>query len=296
MICTTQPWSLGQLSIPEVRELSTVNRLVDVLFLELLLDQDWREQLQRGDFHVPPPFNRNPRFPVIAFDNEDVPHLGVVGEVVYSVVAQVVPTPCNRYVERYGFGPCGTWAISTEVMDYVGDCLRTGKGVVIHQRWRGVHPVGIGGGFCRFMIGGGLSLYIVEEIGLLPPKVEVGGERLNRYAAVLGYEVPSSSRGPPVCHLVLREYLADPPLFGVPAILAEALEYSYWIPPPPLFRAVGSRWEGSGYRHAMLVVGLSGRERREGGSINAGRVRRGWSYRELQGLHIGCALGLTIAG
>ena len=112
-----------------------VRYLVDVLFLEYVLDQDWQERLQQGNYHVPPPFNHSPQFPVIAFDNEDVPHLSVVGEVIYSVVAQIIPTPCNRYVERYGFGPCRTWATAAEVLHYVGGCLTPEKGVVVHPQW-----------------------------------------------------------------------------------------------------------------------------------------------------------------
>ena len=269
--------------------------LAEVL-LEYLLDRDLGEQLRRGtDYIPPPPYDRSSWFPVVAFDSGDMPHLGVFGEVVDPAVVQIVPTPCNRYAGFYGFGPCGTWVTVTEVSRHVGLWIGLGQEVQVHRRWRGVRAVGCGSGFRRFLIGGGISLYIVRELGPLPRKMKVQGETLERYAAVLGYQVPGFSRGPPVCHLVPREFLEDPPLPGLPETV-DVTERLHWTPPPPLFRAVDVYWPGSGYRYAVVVVGLSGQERLEGGRIVSGLVIRGLSYSVLNGFRVIPALKLPVSG
>ena len=251
-----------------------------------MLDRAWRSRLPQGSVCDPPPFDLSPGFPCLAFGDEDVPYLGEPGEAINAVdavVAHIVPTPDNRYASAYGFGFWGPQESPAEVQQVLETWIGDGKEVVVHQAQDGVKVVGCGSGFSRFLVGWGISIFIIREVRPVPNGMKVKGTTLNGSVAVLRCRVTCSAGSVPVYHLLPKEYLADPPLPGLPANVS-AEDFERLVPPPPPFRVGTTFWPGSKYHHAIVIVGLSMQERREGGKITpCGTVKRGRTYAVLNG-------------
>lgn len=240
--------------------------------------------MHEGEFSCPPPFDLSPTFPIVRFDADDVPHLDGPDEEVRSVVAQIVPTACNRYARRFGFAVDWGWKsfaeVKREFYKWVGD---RGE-VAVHHRRPGTRVVGSGSGMPRFLVRGRSAIFVAQEMGPFPEDIEVDGFLLKGYVAVVGCDVPCSKGTQMIYHLVPAEFLSDPILPGAPpASLINDL--ARLLPPPPLFRVGKPCYPGSPFYQAIVVVGLSQQERIEGGGITADgtTVVRGGMYSILIG-------------
>jgi len=139
----------------------------------------------------------------------------------------------------------------------------------------------VGPGLC---VVGGMLLFVVWEIGMVPVGVRLGGVHLERIVVVFGALLGSDD--PPVAyHLVPAEYLVDPALPGLPPNLLPS-QVQHWLPSPPEFsrgRLVGGC---SGLSYAMVGFKVSLVEWDEGSVALFGLVLRGASYCSLRGLSL----------
>ena len=149
-----------------------------------------------------------------------------------------------------------------------------GREVVIHPHRAGVRTIGISRGRLRFLCGGGISLYIVEEMGCLPGGALIKGEDMGGMVLLWGVEFPSPAGALATFHLVTAECVVDPPPPGLPPHLAPG-EESYWLLPPPEFQRGERDWRWSELYQARVENDVSRKEEEEGGGAIFNYLMRG---------------------
>jgi hypothetical protein len=235
---------------------------------------------------LPPPYDRHPDFPTVYFDPFGRPLLDGSSD---STIAQIVPSSDNPYVRRYGGGRCRQWLLPNLVSASAQEWVRRGRRVVIHSRHRDAQVVGVSRGWARFVCGGGVSTFVVEELGVFPGGEVVLGSSVGGMVAAYGVDIVGSGGqagpGDPFSdlHIFPAEYLADPPLPGLPEDLSRS-EVRDWLAPPPVFCRGLAVEGGEGRAYARVTNDLSDKERREGGEILGEFICRGVSYSVLHGL------------
>ena len=206
-----------------------------------------------------------------------------------DIIVQIVPDSGNWFVEHFTLScvPEG-WVEPEAAYQNVRDWQASDWRVVIHARRPGVQVSGIGRGRPRFLRGGGISLFIGEEIGLLPDDVVVDGVRLTQMVAVFGVSIPDSGVLPAfsdaAVHIVPAEYLRDPE-YPSPLQPSVSFDDDFHLPPPPTFRPGRPSSLFPGYTSAEVHLSMSGFEEGEPYSLDFACVLvRGPSYRSLFGL------------
>lgn len=192
---------------------------------------------QQGSFtdvDLPPPLDRSPQFPPVYFTPQGEPILVNPPLDNRPTVIQVVPHPNSPYSRQFGAGGYRGWNTLGETLDLVEAWASSGSDVVIHPRCEGVWAMGESRGFARFVIGMGLSLFVVREVGLLPDGARLGGESLTGMITTLGVTFPGPEDQYLEYHLIPAEYLIDPYLSGMPSGLTQE-GLIYHLPPPPGF-------------------------------------------------------------
>ena len=240
-----------------------------------------RSYLEFLGYGLPPPLDRHPDFPMVGFDRFGNPYLGGPG-VEGPLVCQIVPDEANPYLRHFGAGFGRDWDDPESVFLTVRDWCDLGFDVVVHPRRPGVEVAGSGHGISRFLCGGGLSVFIVRELGPLPDGESFRGVTLRGMAVVLGVATPSWGDFSPSYHILPVEYLFDPALPGLPYGLSGP-DLKYWLPPPLVFspgEPTGVEFPSS---YAVIDFDLSEQEYRDGGGAVTTSLLRGRSYLSLQG-------------
>ena len=245
--------------------------------------------LHASDNDIPPPRDMCPEFPDIFFDARGVPHPGspIRGS---NIITQVVPVSTSWFTRQFGL-PCfsGGWVEPETVLEDLGDWQAAGGKIYAHSRRSGMRVTGIGRGRPRFLCGGGFSLFIGGELGLVPDGMFADGRELINMVATFAVSIPASGAMPvfadAAMHLIPAEYLKDPEYPGLlsPLTLSEA---NFHLPPPPYFVPGLPCSEFPGFRYARVYVLPSFREIAEDGLDFCDRFLRGGSYRRLLGLPI----------
>ena len=134
------------------------------------------------------------------------------------------------------------------------------------------------------MVGRGISLFVVREVGFLPPRVSFSGLVLDQMIVVLAVSTAPADQGPATFHLIPAEYLADPVYPGLPLVLSPS-EIQRWLAPPPVFQ-VSVFAVHNGYRLALVHFDVSEKEGEEEGGGTITRVTiRGQSYIDINGFY-----------
>lgn len=266
-----------------------LRRVVLVYNLTPFLPLELVQQRQK----VPPPFDLCPDFPTIFFDRFGIPHPGLPNERP-NVAVQIVPPPDNPYARRFGFKSNG-WQHPAAVVAYLLEWLEAGGEIVIHDYHPGVQVTGIGRGMPRFLRGGGFSLFIGGELGLLPDGFTINESMVTGMVATFAVSIPDGGRPPSLedaaFHLIPSAYLCDPVYPGLQGEVGPDRPH-YELPPPPEFRPAAVNCPYQGFSYAEVTVGLSLRELEEDGVEVDNHLFRGRSYRHLMGFpHIRYILG-----
>jgi hypothetical protein len=232
---------------------------------------------------LPPPLDRCPEFPEVYFNRLGEPYLWGAPDVVNNTVFQIVPDGANPYVVRFGTGDYREWDPPEVTFEFVKAWLDLGKDVVVHPYRAGIGAAGESRGFSRFVVGGGLSLFVVREVGKVPEGARLGGECVGGMVVVYGVEFSGPVVRKACYHLIPADYLVDPDLPGLPSGLSRE-ELLYRLAPPPVFGRGEVVWGSSDLFHSRVHVEVSLEEWDEGANTFPGVTLRGDSYRALQGL------------
>ena len=238
------------------------------------------------DEDLPPPLDHYPLFPDVAFTHGGEPLLFGLPEVPESTVLQIVPDPRSSYPGQYGIGDFRDWESPDDIYGVISDWYDAGKEVVVHPRLQGVQVAGESRGMSRFVVGAGVSVFVIHELGLLPSRVELGGELLEDMIVAFAVTFPESQDHLPTYHVMPAEYLADPYLPGAGPGWTQ-WDNLYHLSPPPVFCVDRERpIDGlPGAFHTFVRFGVSVRELAEEGARDSGGVAvRGVSYRLLRGV------------
>lgn len=228
---------------------------------------------------LPPPYDRNPDFPVVVFDPTDRPLL--VGASSNTVV-QVVPSPRNQYVRLHGTGGYRNWTSPGNVALMVWGWIAAGLSMEVHERQADARVIGVSRGLARFVCGGGVAVFVTQEFGKLPDGEEVRGVSVGGMVVTVGVDLREPAESLSGLHIFPPEYLVDPHHPGLPAGLSR-LEEREWLAPPPFFYH-GEAVEGDpGHYFARIHHEVSERECREGGGKRGEYTFRGPSYATLHG-------------
>ena len=107
----------------------------------------------------------------------------------------------------------------------------------------------------RFLCGGGMSLFVVREVGALPDGFRFCGHRLRKMVVVFGVIFPDPDGLSEGYHLVPAEYLVDPPLSGLPVGSTLVQARRSFLPLPRY--SVGEPVSGmSGLHHSLVVCAV----------------------------------------
>jgi hypothetical protein len=162
--------------------------------------------------------------------------------------------------------------------------VEVGEEFTIHCRRPGIQAMGVSRGRARFLCGGGISVFVVREEGLLPKGTECRGIIIpDGMVATIGVAIPYSDDHSLTYHLIPKEWLADPEYPGLPPGLSP-MEIEHWLAPPPEFEIGGPSEELPGYFLAIVQHDISDKEVKEGGGTIAKLTVRGRSYLPLNGL------------
>ena len=233
----------------------------------------------RQGVSLPPPYDLDPSFPTVFFDLDGMPSLCNVSE---FVICHIVPTPDNRFIKSFGAGEFRRWSSPEAVAGIVRGWVIRGLDVVDYPYRANVRVTGVSRGKARFVLGGGIAAFVVQELGEILEGVRVSGRSVGGKIATLGVSLYGIGAGTRLAvHIFPPEFVADPALPG----LSDGLSYDALcdvLAPPPLFSR-GLTVEGSpSYAYARVHNFVSAREVREGGGGGLGDVLvRGRSYREL---------------
>jgi hypothetical protein len=201
-----------------------------------------------------------------------------------TVVCQVVPSPKNPYVLRFGEGAYRDWVSPNAALVIIKTWRQLRWEVVIHPHRSGVRSVGESRGLARFVLGGGVSVFVAREVGALPDGAEFNGLSLGGMIVTFGIELPNPGARPATYHVFPAEYLADPELPGLAPGLSRS-QLLYQLPHPPVFHQSSTFVDGSpGLFHSFVVVSASSQEWDEGAVSLFSQLMRGPSYRRLRGL------------
>ena len=184
--------------------------------------------------HLPPPYDRHPDFPLVLFNLDDEPQLDLPAGVINTVICHIVPGSANAYVTRHGGSYHRPWSEPEDVLFRVMLWHDLGFDVTVYPRLPGVQVMGAGYQMSRFVCGGGLALYVVWEVGMLPPEAEVGGVQVGGMVAVYGTSFPSPGGDTLAYHILPAEYLVGSDRDGISAG-STRLGGSRWPDSPPLF-------------------------------------------------------------
>lgn len=238
--------------------------------------------MSRQNFDVLTPYDTFD-FPFVAFHDDD--SLFCVFSLRSSgpKVAQIVPSSVNKYIMVY----CHRVSVDRDppgdTCKEMVEWIRAGGKIVFHPRMSGVEVVGSGCGQARFLVGAGISLFIVEEQGVVPDGLQAGGVAIKRMTLIYSCSVPGPPGQPLVGHLVPSEYLCDPPPVNLPSGLP-SMELGYVLAPPPVFFP-GAEFEGlPGIRHARVRLQLSEHKLASGGHSAPYGLVHGRYYLSLHGL------------
>ena len=235
-----------------------------------------------------PPFDLSPNFPNILFDKYGVPHPGSPGGI-HNAVVQIVPDKRNWYAQNFGRKCRIDWTTPEGTIKFMEDCFRNGRRVEFHARKPGIQTFGTGRGKARFIVGGGISIFVRREIGPLPDSIMINGNVEKGMVATLGVSIPKKGGFPDpndsavACHLIPIEYLADQIYPGLPLVLSPRQMW-YWLPPPPRFTPGSSCKERRGFWHANVTIYMSKKEDDEDGHEILFNLMRGSAYYILRGL------------
>jgi hypothetical protein len=171
------------------------------------------------------------------------------------------------------------------VVGAIRDWVSRGLGIEDHQRRPNVRVTGVSRGKARFVLGGGVSVFVVLELGKLPEGVQVLGKPVGGKVVAFGVNLYGVGAGYRTSmHVFPAEYLADPPLPGLPDGLAYDVLYDLLAPPPIFSRGLTVIGSPS-YVYARVNNDVSRLEAREGGGGGLGGVLvRGRSYLRLLGV------------
>ena len=215
--------------------------------------------------HPPSPPSQAPDSLAVRFGPYGEPHFNLPWVVRGSTIFQFVPSSANPYIHSFGEGGFRDWDSPTSVYDTVCTWHEFGLEVVVHSRQPVSQVVGVSHGRARFLCGGGVSLFVARELGLLPDGVRFGeGAPLHRMVAVFGVVTPNPGLRPATYHILPAEYLVDPAVSGLPADLPLSQVYCQ-LPPPPLFPFLGVPNGGSPPHFSTTGQGASRREGPEKG-------------------------------
>ena len=207
-------------------------------------------------------------------------------DVLESTVFQIVPDPRSSYPGQYGIGDFREWESPENIYNVISDWYDAGKEVVVYPRLRGVRVAGESRGMSRFVVGAGISAFVIHELGLLPSRVELGGELLEDMIVAFAVTFPESQDHLPTYHVMPAEYLADPYLPGACPGWTR-WDNLYHLPPPPVF-CMDKRSpinDLPGAFHTFVRFGVSVRELAEEGARDSDGVAvRGVSYQLLRGV------------
>ena len=200
-----------------------------------------------------------------------------------SVVCQIVPCGDNPYVIRFGEGEFRDWAPPEVAFRVITAWRESGREVIVHSRLCGVRAVGESRGLSRFVVGGGVSLFVFREVGLLPVDAELDGAPLGGMVVTFAVDFPNPGGRTAAYHILPAEYLADPELPGLgPGLSRDQLLYQ--LPGPPIFH-IGSVVDGlTGVFNSIVYFDASPQELDEGSLTFFSQILRGPSYRRLRGL------------
>ena len=229
-----------------------------------------------------------PLFPDVGLARSGEPLLFGSPDVLESTIFQIVPDPRSSYPGEYGIGDFREWESPEDIYGVISDWHNAGKEVVVYPRLRGVQVAGESRGMSRFVVGAGISVFVIHELGLLPSRVEFGGELLEDMIVAFAIALPESQDHLPTYHVMPAEYLADPYLPG--ACPGWTLwDNLYHLLPPPVFETDKDRpIDGfPGAFHTTVRFGVSVREEAEEGGHDFGGVTvRGVSYQLLRGFSL----------
>ena len=235
---------------------------------------------------LPPPFDRHPGFQAVYFDRAGNPLLGPPPQgrnaASMPTIHCIVPDPSNLYTHRFGVGNLRDWDTPPQVQNTIESWYELGMEVTIHSRNPRARVAGVSQGKAHFLCGSGISLFIIRELGLLPEEKITCGVVMHRMVVTLAVGFPNPEDLPASYHIVLAEYLMDPPLPGLPLGLTLD-ELRHWIPPPPEFSR-GQQVPGNpGLSYARVVNEISEKEMEEGGGTLFCFTLRGASYFRING-------------
>jgi len=157
--------------------------------------------------HLSPPYNRHPDFPLVLFNLDDEPQLDLPTGVINTVICHIVPGSANAYVTCHGGSYHCLWSEPEDVLFRVMLWHGLGFDVTVYPQLPGVQVMGVGHQMSRFVCGGRLALYVVWEVGVLPPEAEVGGVQVGGMVVVYGTSFPSLGRDTLTYHILPAEYL-----------------------------------------------------------------------------------------
>ena len=213
---------------------------------------------------LPPPSGDAPGFPAVHFSLYGEPQFGRPQIAQGSTVYQFVPSSSNPYIHSFGEGSPRDWDLPTSVYDSIGAWHDLRLEVIVHPRQTITQVVGISHGRARFLCGGGVSLFVSRELGMLPDGVRFGnGAPLHRMVAVFGVVTPNPGLRPATYHILPAEYLVDPAVPGLLADLPLSQVYRQ-LPSPPLFPFLGAASSSS----SSYSAGVRPKTRRGGGPFN----------------------------
>ena len=222
----------------------------------------------------------------MGFSHSGEPLLFGPPDVLKSTIFQIVPDPRGPYPGEYGIGDFREWESPEDIYGVISDWHNAGKEVVVYPRLRGVQVAGESRGMSRFVVGAGVSVFVIHELGLLPSRVEFGGELLEDMIVAFAVTFPELQDHLPTYHVMPAEYLADPHLPGAGPGWTR-WDNLYHLSPPPVFCVDRERpIDGlPGAFHTFVRFGVSVRELAEEGARDSGGVAvRGVSYRLLRGV------------
>jgi len=199
------------------------------------------------------------------------------------VVVQIVPSPDNPYIKTFGDKGYRDWATPEKALKDLTAWTQAGKDVIIHPRHPRVRAIGVSHGRARFVCGSGMSVFVVQEKGLLPDGTRFGESTLDKMVATIAVSTPNTDRNSATYHLIPAEYLVDPEYPGLPTGLSPS-EISHWLAPPPEFHHNLIRSEFPGFYCALVEYDISDKEAEEGGLTILQLTARGRSYLPLNGL------------
>ena len=156
---------------------------------------------------------------------------------------------------------------------------------MVHHCKPGARSVGVSRGKAHFLCGDEISLFVIQELGMLLDGEETCGIIMHRMVVTFMIEFPGMDKYVVTFHIIPVEYLEDPILPSLPTGL-NLKQTLRWIPPPPTFHQGYPVGNSPNLTYAWIVSELSEREASKsgGGASLLGLSIRGASYYCINGL------------